>query len=435
MKPARVLAVIPSRFASTRLPGKPLAEILGHPMIEWVYAGVCDSELIDELVVATDDPRIIDAVRAFGGVAELTSTEHQSGTDRVAEVAKRHEADIVVNIQGDEPLVTGSVVDAVISTLDDPRADIATPITPMSGEQVLNPGIVKVVTDSEGFALYFSRSPIPYVRDARPGPGSDAVYWKHLGIYAYRSAALDAFVRLPPGDLERAESLEQLRAFQAGMRIKTAQLDATLISVDYPQDLVLVENEARERGVALPDVATASRRRNGKTRSVHASLREIFAKTKLIICDCDGVLTDGRLIYDGSGGELKAFHVRDGMAAALLRRAGIKLAIVSGRESAALQARAYELGIELVITSAQDKGQTYRAVVDSLGLADANVAVIGDDLPDLVMFELAGLSFAPADAAPAVKARADYVCQANGGEGVLREVVDMLLSEGAHGSR
>ncbi|HOD34751.1 MAG TPA: 3-deoxy-manno-octulosonate cytidylyltransferase [Syntrophales bacterium] len=234
----RVVCVIPARYSSSRFKGKPLADICGKPMIQRVYERALRSATVSDVVVATDDGRIFDAVRRFGGKAVMTSAAHRSGTDRIAEAVSGLSAadrDIVVNIQGDQPLFEPSQIDEVVKPLiDDPSVDFSTLIYRiLSKEEVSDPNAVKVVFDRDHFALYFSRSPIPYCRDA----GGTPVYYKHHGIYAYRKSFLMTFTKLEEGYLERLEALEQLRAMEHGHRIKVVETLQDSIEVDTPQDL------------------------------------------------------------------------------------------------------------------------------------------------------------------------------------------------------
>ncbi len=246
---AKISAVIPARYGSTRFEGKPLADILGKPMIQHVYEGVRQSKLIDEVIVATDDQRIIEAVQSFGGKAIMTSPTHFTGTDRVAEVAKKLRSEIIVNVQGDEPLIKGVIIDnAIRPLLTDESLQISTLITRI--EEVrdwLNPHIVKVVVDQKNFALYFSRSPIPFPRDLNIGRleshpfGTDRPLpkrvFKHIGLYVFRRKFLLHFSKMKPTPLEKLEKLEQLRALENGYRIKTTPVDYEPLSVDTPEDL------------------------------------------------------------------------------------------------------------------------------------------------------------------------------------------------------
>lgn len=237
----RVLAVIPARQASVRFPGKPLAPIAGKPMIQHVVEGVRQARLVSQIVVATDDDSIKRAVEAFGGQALLTRRDHRTGTDRVAEVATHIPAEVYVNVQGDEPLIDAGTVDALISAmLEDPDIQLATPCTAiLQPNDIMDPNLVKVVRDFDGNALYFSRAPIPWVRDT--GQSVAARHWKHLGLYAFRRDALLEFPTLPPGELERVEQLEQLRWMENGFRIAVVETDYDAVSVDIPADVERVE--------------------------------------------------------------------------------------------------------------------------------------------------------------------------------------------------
>ncbi|MBI5561628.1 MAG: 3-deoxy-manno-octulosonate cytidylyltransferase [Deltaproteobacteria bacterium] len=233
----RVIAVIPARFASTRLAGKPLAEICGKTMIRRVWERAALARLVSEAVVATDDERIYGAVAAFGGRAVMTSASHCSGADRIAEAVSGMDADIIVNVQGDEPMIDPRAIDAAVEPLiAEPEIQLSTLKTRISAEdEYRNPNCVKVVTDKDGWALYFSRSPIPYAKAF--APGVKAGVFKHIGLYVYRRAFLDAFSRLPPSALEEAEGLEQLRALENGFRIKVVETSYNPVSVDTPEDL------------------------------------------------------------------------------------------------------------------------------------------------------------------------------------------------------
>lgn len=229
------MAIIPSRYQSTRLPGKPLALIAGRPMVEHVYRRAADARRVDAVVVATDDARVAEAVDAFGGVAVMTRADHATGTDRLAEVAQALDSDIVLNVQGDEPLMTADAIDAVTELLLDRPADLmATLRTRTADARDLDaPSVVKLVVDRAGYALYFTRSRVPFVRPGHPEP----VFWKHLGLYAYRRSFLATLAGLAPTPLEQAEGLEQLRALEHGYRINTAETSADTIGVDTPEDL------------------------------------------------------------------------------------------------------------------------------------------------------------------------------------------------------
>jgi 3-deoxy-manno-octulosonate cytidylyltransferase (CMP-KDO synthetase) len=243
MPPAspRVLAVIPARHASSRFPGKPLARIAGRPMIQHVFERVHRARLVSEVIVATDDPGIKRAVEAFGGAAILTRSDHRTGTDRVTEVAAHLPAEIYLNVQGDEPLIDPETIDALASVMiEDESVVVATPCSAITQpNDIMDPNVVKVVRNFEGNALYFSRAPIPWVRDANESVA--ARHWKHIGLYAHRRDALLEFPTLPPGELERLEQLEQLRWIENGFQIRVVETEYDAVSVDVPADIARVE--------------------------------------------------------------------------------------------------------------------------------------------------------------------------------------------------
>ncbi len=236
-----VLAVIPARHASSRFPGKPFASIAGKPMIQHVVERVRRARYVSRVLVATDDAAIRDAVEGFGGEAVLTRRDHPTGTDRVAEVAAHIAAEIYLNVQGDEPLVDPETIDELISALgEDHSVQIAGACVAIAQpNDIMDPNITKVVRDFDGNALYFSRAPVPWVRDR--GESVVARHWKHIGLYAFRREALLDFPTLPPGELERLEQLEQLRWLENGYRIRIVETEYDAISVDVPEDIGRVE--------------------------------------------------------------------------------------------------------------------------------------------------------------------------------------------------
>ena len=255
----KIIGIIPARYQSTRLPGKVLLHIAGKPMIQHVYERCLGARTLSEVVVATDDERVGEEVEGFGGKVELTRADHASGTDRLAEVASRRECDVIVNIQGDEPMVDPEAIDAAVEPLlSDPElsfATIATEITTL--EEHTDPAAVKVVVDANGWALYFSRAPIPYFRldagasqpdEPRRHPKSGLHPLKHIGLYVYRRETLLWFASLPPSPLELTEGLEQLRALEAGCRIQVVQVQYSPIGVDTPVDLARVRAILEGRG-------------------------------------------------------------------------------------------------------------------------------------------------------------------------------------------
>jgi 3-deoxy-manno-octulosonate cytidylyltransferase (CMP-KDO synthetase) len=255
----RAVAVIPARHASARFPGKPLAPILGRPMVAWVVEGAMKAASLEAVWVATDSEEIAEAARRAGAKAAMTPAECPSGTDRMALVARQVDADVYVNVQGDEPLVEPADIDALVGALDgDPRLQMATLARPVESPRDLwSAEVVKVVCGRGGEALYFSRSPIPFYREAwsgdrarasgSPSPAGFVAPLRHFGLYAYRREALLAFPSLPRSALEEAECLEQLRALEAGWRIRVLPAQGDSIGVDRPEDLARAEEALRKR--------------------------------------------------------------------------------------------------------------------------------------------------------------------------------------------
>lgn len=242
----KVLCIIPARYASTRLPGKPLRDIAGKPMIVRVYERATGAQRVHEVVVATDDERIRAAVEEHGGNAVMTRADHATGTDRLAEVAaQRPDCDLIINVQGDEPLIDPAVIDALVAPFEhDTALMMATAKTEITdAAEMENPNNVKVVADHTGNALYFSRARIPYARNA------GAKVYKHIGIYAYRRDFLLAYAKMAQTELECSESLEQLRALENGYRIHVVETDAVFIGVDTEEDLAAVNAEYQRRGL------------------------------------------------------------------------------------------------------------------------------------------------------------------------------------------
>ena len=237
------MAIIPARYASTRFPGKPLAVLGGKTVIQRVYEQV--SSLLDEVYVATDDERIFQTVEAFGGRAVMTRTDHKSGTDRIEEAAEKigSQADVIINVQGDEPFIQPSQIKTLMQLFDAPETQIGTLGKRFENiEGVENPNSPKIVTDNRGFALYFSRSPIPFVRGKERSEWlANYPFLKHLGIYAYRREVLREVTQLPQGNLEKAESLEQLRWLENGYRIRVGLTDVETVGIDTPEDLKRAE--------------------------------------------------------------------------------------------------------------------------------------------------------------------------------------------------
>jgi len=254
----RAIGIIPARWKSSRFEGKVLVKILGKPMIQHVWERAKESRILDDLIIATDNEEVIKAAKKFGGKAVYTSKDQPSGTDRITEVINPIDVEVVVNIQGDEPLIHHAMIDSLANTLlEDKEIPMATIIKKITKkEELLNPNVVKVVTDKEGYALYFSRSPIPYFRkdeehhsmldvaswfsDQSADPSKNS-YYKHIGIYAYTKDFLFTYTNLPKSKLEESEKLEQLRALENGYKIKTVETEFDTVGVDTPEDVKKVE--------------------------------------------------------------------------------------------------------------------------------------------------------------------------------------------------
>lgn len=398
----RVAIIIPARYGSTRLPGKPLADIAGKPMVQHVYERALKVANAHTVVVATDDERVANAVRGFGGECIMTSEDHPSGTDRLAEVMMQIDADIYINLQGDEPLVRPADIEALANgMLVDRGVSVGTLCHPIDANEAMNPNTVKVVLADNGNALYFSRSPIPYPRDS-----SAATYLKHVGVYAYRREVLAEYSALQQPMMEHAEKLEQLRLMSAGYCIRAYVIEPTGPGVDTPECLEQVR--------ALIE---------GKNLPVKPALTDI----RLVITDVDGVLTDGGIYYDSTGECLKRFHVRDGMGMRLLEESGVRVAILSGRDSATLRKRASDLGVTLCQFGVKDKLAACKQLIAEAGVTAKETACIGDDSIDLPAFAVCGISFAVADAPAYVKAAATQTLVSTGGTGAFREVADAIL--------
>ncbi len=232
---SKTAIIIPARYGSSRLEGKPLLKVFGKSVIQWVYEKAELAKLADMIIVATDDERIYNEVKSFGGEVEMTSVDHKCGSDRIMEVVSRHpEISYICNLQGDEPLIKPESIDAVIRNVkEDGNADISTLIRVLTDEEEINnPNLVKCVVDNNGFALYFSRSKIPFERNS-----NIATFYGHLGIYGYKRKALEAMTTLSQTPLEKTESLEQLRALENGMKIKTSVVDFVPVGIDTKEDL------------------------------------------------------------------------------------------------------------------------------------------------------------------------------------------------------
>lgn len=400
-----VAIVIPARYSSSRFPGKPLADILGKPMIQHVYekAASVDNATV---VVATDDSRILSIVEGFGGKGVMTSSDHASGTDRLVEVMSEVDADLYINLQGDEPLVRAEDLALLINAMAaDKSIEVGTLYHSINADQAKDPNTVKVVTSHSGRACYFSRSPIPFIRDK----DVQASYKQHVGVYAYRKSVLEQYSQLAESEIEIAEQLEQLRLLDSDIDIYAFEVMQTGPGVDTPEDL--------EKVIAILQ---------GKPLESEKSL---LSNINLVITDVDGVLTDGGIYYDENGECIKRFHVRDGLGIKLLQQAGIQVAVLSGKDSKSLRKRISDLGIDIFMLGIKNKEMACQEIIQRANTIKANTVYIGDDTIDLPAFISCGVAVAVADAPDYVKVKCDLVTNTKGGFGALRELADKILIE------
>ncbi|WP_201593871.1 3-deoxy-manno-octulosonate cytidylyltransferase [Psychrobacter fulvigenes] len=400
-----VAIVIPARYSSSRFPGKPLADILGKPMIQHVYEKAASVHNAT-VVVATDDSRILSIVEGFGGKGVMTSSDHASGTDRLVEVMSEVDADLYINLQGDEPLVRAEDLELLINAMAaDKSIEVGTLYHSINADQAKDPNTVKVVTSHSGRACYFSRSPIPFIRDK----DVQASYKQHVGVYAYRKSVLEKYTRLDESHIETVEQLEQLRLLDSDVDIYAFEVMPTGPGVDTPEDL--------ERVIKIL-----------KGEQVDSE-KTLLSNIELVITDVDGVLTDGGIYYDENGECIKRFHVRDGLGIKLLQQAGVKVAVLSGRDSRALRKRISDLGIDIFDLGVKNKEVACKDIIKQAGTTSANTVYVGDDTIDLPAFISCGLAVTVADAPEYIKSKCDLVLDKNGGFGALRELADKILIE------
>jgi len=403
-----VAIIIPARYASSRFPGKPLADILGKPMIQHVYEKAQSVKNV-EVIVATDDERILETVANFGGKGVLTASTHISGTDRLVEVMSKVEADLYINLQGDEPLVRSDDIEMLINAMrSDESIEVGTLYHSIHERQAKDPNTVKVVTSHSGRACYFSRSPIPFIRNN----DVQINYKQHVGVYAYRKSVLERYAQLPESNVESAEQLEQLRLLDSDIDIYAFEVMKTGPGVDTPEDL--------QKVIAILQ---------GKQSESDKSL---LSNIDLVITDIDGVLTDGGIYYDEHGECMKRFHVRDGLGIKLLQQAGMQVAVLSGKDSKPLRKRIADLGIDIFMLGIKNKEVACKEIIQRAGTTKVNTVYIGDDTIDLPAFISCGVAVAVADAPEYVKAKCDLVLETKGGFGALREIADKILIEQGH---
>lgn len=400
-----VVIVIPARYSSSRFPGKPLADILGKPMIQHVYEKAASIKNTT-VVVATDDDRILSVVHSFGGKGMMTRPDHASGTDRLVEVMNEIDADLYINLQGDEPLVRVEDLELLIQAMTaDTSIEVGTLYHAISAHQAKDPNTVKVVTSHSGRACYFSRSPIPFIRDK----DRQASYKQHVGVYAYRKSILEKYTQLDESHIETVEQLEQLRLLDSDVDIYAFEVMPTGPGVDTPKDL--------EKVISIL---------KGEQSDNEKSL---LSDIELVITDIDGVLTDGGIYYDEHGECMKRFHVRDGLGIKLLQQAGVKVAVLSGRDSKALRKRLADLGIDIFNLGVKNKEVACKGIIKQVGTTKANTLYIGDDSIDLPAFISCGLAVTVADAPEYIKSQCDLILDTQGGFGAFRELADKILME------
>lgn len=389
MSEKEVSIVIPARMGSTRLPGKPLKVIAGKPLVYWVIKAALKVKKISKLILASDHAEILKVASELGIESILTSTVHKSGTERLLEVAEKVNSDFFINLQGDEPLIEPADIEYLIEKLTKSNFDIVTLAHNIGLEDAKDPSKVKVISNYKNEAIYFSRNIIPY----------GAISFKqHVGIYGFTKKSLKLIENFSETNLEKLESLEQLRWLENNLKIGVFNSQFNSIGVDTIQDLKRVEKILMLR------------------------------KLKILFSDVDGILTDGKIWYGNNGEELKGFHSRDGLAIKLLMKNGIQFALISARDSRPLRKRANDLGINHCIFGLEDKVEGCEEILSQLNIDRSNAAYIGDDNIDITAMDYCGISFTVSDAVKPVLAKANIVLKSKGGEGAIREVADMIFS-------
>ena len=388
MNPINVSIVIPSRIGSTRLPGKPLKIIAGKPLVYWVVKAAMKVKNISQIILATDSTKIMKVVSDLNIKSIMTSTSHKSGTERLLEVTKLVDSDFFINLQGDEPLIEPSDVEYLIENLVKSNLDIVTLAHKIGLDEAKDPSKVKVICNYKNEAIYFSRNIIPY---GAPD------YLQHVGIYGFTKKSLKLIESFNETNLEKFESLEQLRWLENNLKIGVFYTKNKAIGVDTFADLREVEK------------------------------RLMLKKIKILFSDVDGILTDGKIWYGNEGEELKGFHSRDGLAIKLLMKKGIEFALISARDSKPLRRRAKDLGIKYCVFGQEDKVAGCKEVLSELNIDRSNAAYIGDDNIDMPAMEYCGISFTVSDAVKPVLDKAYIVLDSKGGEGAIREIADLIF--------
>ena len=379
--------VIPARMGSTRLPNKPLKQIAGKPLLKWVIELAQNINFNKSLIVLTEDKMIYDYVDDLGVKCFLTDKFHKNGTARILEILDHIDSEFIINLQGDEPLINPKDLSDLYKTIKNSDVDIASICHEVDNLEAEDPSNVKVVFDINQYALYFSRSKIPY--------GAKTFYC-HKGIYAFRKSALQKIKFLKTSFLGNFEDLEQLQWLENDMSIKMIITKNKSIGVDTQDDLIKAENALLSNNI------------------------------KGLICDIDGTLTNGLIWYGNDGEELKSFNVKDGSAIKKLLSKGFKIGFLSGRDSIPLRIRAKELGVEFLKLNQADKKKGCLELIREMKLESINVAYIGDDENDIPCYSLIPFSFAVKDCHQDLKKISRFHLKLKGGEGVINEFIEKL---------
>ncbi len=388
MDQKKVSIVIPSRIGSTRLPNKPLKIIAGKPLVYWVIKAAQKVKNKNQIILATDNLEIMKVGSELNIKSILTSTSHKSGTERLLEVVKSFDSDYFINLQGDEPLIEPDDIDYLIKMLIKSNLDIVTLAHEIDLDKAKDPSKVKVICNYKNEAIYFSRSIIPY---------GSTNYLQHVGIYGFTKKSLKLISSYGETNLEKLESLEQLRWLENNLKIGVFKSKNQTIGVDTIEDLKKVEKIL------------------------------MLKKIKILFSDVDGILTDGKIWYGNEGEELKGFHSRDGLAIKLLMKQGIQFVLISARDSKPLRKRASDLGIKNCIFGQEDKLSGCKQILSELNIDRSNSAYIGDDNIDIPAMDYCGMSFTVSDAVKPVIEKAHIVLNSKGGEGAIREVTDLIF--------
>ncbi len=387
MKNKNCTILIPARMGSSRLPNKPLKEIAGKPLIKWVIELAQKVNFKASLIVLTEDKIIKDYVDSLEVECFLTDKFHKNGTARILEILDRINSDFIINLQGDEPLVKPLDLNNLYETIQSDDSDIASICHEVNNLEADEPSNVKVVFDINKYALYFSRSKIPY---------GAKTFYSHKGIYAFKKATLEKIKFLESNYLGNFEDLEQLQWLENNISVKMLISKNKSIGVDTQDDLIKAENALLSNNI------------------------------KGLICDIDGTLTNGLLWYGKDGEVFKSFNVKDGLAIKKLLSKGFKVGFLSGRGSAALQTRAKELGVEFVKFNQADKKKGCLELLNEMKLEVKNVAYIGDDESDIPCCSLIPFSFAVKDCHKDLKKVSRFHMEVKGGEGVVNEFIEKL---------